>query len=280
MKLLISILFMCVGLANAEVITVTGDYVVVGKIVESTESYITVQTPKEQFRIYRSNIISIKQELDVSALPAPKSVGNSSAPVRTAAAIGPQQNSEWRYSGESLLELNGGWRAANKELKSGLWGEVARMWYMDCVGSMGLAVGYSKSDNKIRSLSKGDVTIWSFLGKVRLHTDPEKQIGYFGEVSGGVYAFVHRLDSDVTDALAASGYSASEDVSPTFGGSVGAGVRYGPPNCNFALGIFRHLMRPESKVTVTNHNTHTTRTSKEHLDLNSTVIQAAFRFQY
>lgn len=300
MKLLLLILVCCVSPAHSELVILKDGNIMLGDVESTVGDVVRLKSNGIIVEINKEHIKSINYEVTgkfkngsyvvdststllnavsgtdrPTALPPPdvvKFVARADGGLKGAASPALPE--------ESILELSGGYRADNKELEGGLWGEVARMWNMDRLGSLGLAIGYSKSDNKVRSLSKGDMAIWSFLGRVRFHPSPEKPVGVFADVSGGLYGFVHRLDSDFTSALAANGYSVSEDVRPAFGASVGGGVRFGPPNFNFALGVTRHFMRPEATTKATNHNTSTTQTSKQHIDLNSTIIQAAFRFQY
>lgn len=175
------------------------------------------------------------------------------------------------------FELSGGLRTANDEAEAGFWGEVAYMRYLSRVVSMGVAVGYSKSDNKVNLLSEGDIGILPILGRLRFETPGG---GFFISGSAGMYMFSHELSSRFKNILSALSLEITEDIQTTFSGAISGGLIFGSESTNFSFGITKHFVNPEVEGKLTDLLTGVSAVVKAPVDLAPLVLQATLHMRF
>jgi len=170
---------------------------------------------------------------------------------------------------------------ANKELKQGIFAEFAGMKPIGPKTYLGFSGGYGKSENKVATLSKGDVKALPLLLRFRAETSREAPIGWFLDLGAGYCLFKHTLDSELKNILSQNNFDLEEDISNAFIWTTGVGVRYrASSGFDLSLGFARYIMRTKYTVHLWDRSTWDLFYERGGIDLSSSVlhITAIIRF--
>ncbi len=241
--------FLHVGPASAETILLKDGSRMTGTIVSAGADSIQFQTPDGVLTIRRERI----QSIDYGSAPTPPAPNAAQtappqAPEATQSAPAPVKADEAEHKASFQFVLEPGFRFSNSEADGGFSGNVAALSRVSPTISVGGSVGIAHFNNKVKTLSKGNVTVIPLMARAVARTRDGLSFA-----AGLGYAFTdHGLDSDVESALAQLGLSLKEDVQPTFVAEMAFGYM-SAPQTTISGGVFfgYQIHEPDVDITLT-----------------------------
>lgn len=265
------------GPALAETILLKDGSRMTGTIVGADADSVRFQTPDGVLTIRRERIQSIDYGAETT-VPRPVSPPAASPPAATPPpqTVPVETTAPADANSKSFqFILEPGYRFATSEAEGGFSGNVAAMSRITPTVSLGGSVGLAHFNNKVKFLSKGNVTVIPIMAKAVLRTKD----GLSFEAGLG-YAFTtHNIDPVVETAFALLGYGVEENVDPAILAEAGFGYT-SAPQASVSGGIFfgYQIHDPNANGVVTDLTTGGTVTVEGDVSLSAPFVRAFFSF--
>lgn len=211
----------------------------------------------------------------------PESTYVSPIPQKSIAASviqsGPGSNSlppQKRASTQQVL-VGAGYRLATDETEGGPQASISLLAPVSDAISLGGSLGFAHFDNKVKTLSMGDVTVVPVMAQMAVRSP-----GGVAFAAGLGYAFAsHGLDSEVEALFASYGYSAEETLKGSFTAEASLGfTTHISRGSSFGIAVGYQYLQPKGEATVTDLTTGATLTADFDVALSAPFIMAQLGF--
>lgn len=287
------------SMVQAETIVFKDGIRMTGKIVGVTEGAIRFETSNGVMVVKRDQIERIDYDPTPKAQaspeaaapePVPPATPQTAVPEPTYASPVPQKSIaasviQSAPSSNSLppqerartqqVMIAAGYRLAANETEGGPQGSMSLLVPVSDAMSLGGSLGFAHFDNKVKTLSKGDVTVVPVMAQMAMRSP-----GGVAFTAGMGYAFVsHSLDSEVEALFASYGYSGEERLngSITAEASLGFTMRTSPRS-SFGIAVGYQYLKPKGEATLTELATGVTGTAKFDVELSAPFVRAHLGF--
>jgi hypothetical protein len=177
------------------------------------------------------------------------------------------------------LNFQAGLRAPNKESRIGVYLEGSYLFLLGQYFSAGPWAGFSRSETKVHTLSKGGIIMVPVGAKLRYETVGTTSL--FIDLNAGWFFMTHAVDEDYQNEQEARGLRISEGISSTPGAVVGGGGNYAFSSNNqlgFYLGAM--LVNPNSETRVTTIATQAVASKKERVNFTSPILTLSYTHKF